>query len=96
MHPLVAALPPDSWFRKWMEVWPLSEPPKSYILCAAMSMLSATLGRSIWFEDDERKLPVKVEEKDHRDRCRECSSDQLNQARADEVPEAVGVVHHPR
>ena len=56
MHSLIAALPPDSWFRKWMEVWPLSEPPKSYILCAAMSMLSATLGRSIWFEDDERKL----------------------------------------
>ena len=58
MHPLEKALPQDSWFRRWLQVWPLSEAPKSFILCGALAMMGAAIGRRVWFEDDQRKLWV--------------------------------------
>lgn len=45
-------LPPDSWFRRWMEIWPTSESPKSFLLFSAMTMLGACLGRRVWLDQD--------------------------------------------
>src|ERR1700744_664420 len=45
-------LPEDSWFRRWMEIWPTSESPKSFLLFSAMSMLGACLGRRVWLDQD--------------------------------------------
>jgi hypothetical protein len=39
-----------------MGIWPLAEPPKSYILFAAMSMMGGILGRSVYFGQDFRRL----------------------------------------
>lgn len=49
-------LPKDSWFKDYMAVWPLAEPPRSYILFAAMAMFGAALGRRVYFGQDFRKL----------------------------------------
>lgn len=53
---LVESLPEDSWFRDYMKAWPLAEPPISFILFSAMSMLGAALGRSIFFQQDVHKI----------------------------------------
>lgn len=45
-------LPKDSWFRRWMEIWPTSESPKSFLLFSGMSMLGACLGRRVWLDQD--------------------------------------------
>jgi energy-coupling factor transporter ATP-binding protein EcfA2 len=45
-------LPKESWFRKYMQLWPTSEPPESFILFAAMSVFGACLGRRVWFDQD--------------------------------------------
>lgn len=49
-------LPKDSWFRKWMKLWPLAEPPKSYILFSGMAMLGACLGRKLWLDMDVHQV----------------------------------------
>lgn len=45
-------LPKDSWFREWMELWPTSESPKSFLLFSGMAMLGACLGRRVWLDQD--------------------------------------------
>lgn len=45
-------LPRDSWFRKWMDIWPTSESPKSFLLFSGMAMLGACLGRRVWLDQD--------------------------------------------
>lgn len=45
-------LPQDSWFRRWMEIWPTSESPKSFLLFSGMAMLGACLGRRVWLDQD--------------------------------------------
>jgi hypothetical protein len=45
-------LPKDSWFRQWMDIWPTSESPKSFLLFSGMAMLGACLGRRIWMDQD--------------------------------------------
>lgn len=45
-------LPEDSWFRRWMELWPTSESPKSFLLFSGMAMLGACLGRRVWLDQD--------------------------------------------
>lgn len=45
-------LPKDSWFRRWMELWPTSESPKSFLLFSGMAMLGACLGRRVWLDQD--------------------------------------------
>lgn len=45
-------LPQDSWFREWMDIWPTSESPKSFLLFSGMAMLGACLGRRVWLDQD--------------------------------------------
>lgn len=45
-------LPHDSWFRRWMDIWPTSESPKPFILFSAMAMFGACLGRRVWLDQD--------------------------------------------
>ena len=47
-----AALPAGSWFRDYLTLWPTTEPPRSYILFAGMSMLGAALGRQVHMKVD--------------------------------------------
>jgi hypothetical protein len=49
---IAECLPEDSWLQKWMRVWPTAEPPESFTLFAAMSMLGAVLGRKVHFKKD--------------------------------------------
>lgn len=49
---LIACLPEESWFRRYMSLWPLAEAPKSYILYSALSMMGAALGRTVYFDQD--------------------------------------------
>jgi hypothetical protein len=53
---VLKCLPKDSWFKAWMSVWPLSEPPKSYILFSGMAMLGAVLGRRVSFSLDVHRV----------------------------------------
>lgn len=53
---LVKVLPKDSWLREYMDIWPLAEPPKSYILFSAIAMLGSALGRRMWFDLDVHKV----------------------------------------
>src|SRR5512146_2984872 len=39
-----------------MGAWPSAEPPKSYILFSALTMLGAALGRKVWFNQDVHTL----------------------------------------
>jgi len=39
-----------------MECWPVSEPPRSYILFSAMTMFGAALGRRVWVKKDVHTL----------------------------------------
>ena len=41
-------LPKESWFTDWMQVWPLAEPPRSFILFSGMAVLGAALGRKVY------------------------------------------------
>jgi hypothetical protein len=45
-------LPQDSWFRRWMAIWPTSESPKSFLLFSGMAMLGACLARRVWLDQD--------------------------------------------
>lgn len=49
-------LPKESWFTDWMRIWPLAEPPRSYILFSGMACLGAALGRKIYFSLDVHKV----------------------------------------
>ena len=49
-------LPKESWFTDWMKIWPLAEPPKSFILFSGMACLGAALGRKIHFALDVHKV----------------------------------------
>ena len=55
-HPLLQCLPQGSWFRDWVESWPLAEPPTSYILFSSMAVFGACLGRKVFFNQDVHKL----------------------------------------
>lgn len=48
-------IPTDSFFKRWMDCFPVSESPKSYLLIAGMSALGSALGRSVWMESDLRR-----------------------------------------
>jgi hypothetical protein len=48
-------IPNDSFFKKWMDCFPVSESPKSYLLIAAMSALGVALKRGVWMESDMRR-----------------------------------------
>ena len=39
-----------------MEIWPTSEPPKSYILFSGLAMFGAMLGRRAWFDQDTLRV----------------------------------------
>lgn len=47
-----SCLPQDSAFARWMKLWPVSEPPKSYILFSGLSIFGACLGRNVWMDMD--------------------------------------------
>jgi hypothetical protein len=47
-------IPADSFFTRWMDCFPVSESPKSYLLIAGMSAVGAALRRGIWMESDMR------------------------------------------
>lgn len=49
-------LPEKSFFRRWLDVWPTAEPPKSYLLFSGLTMLGAALGRKVWFDQDFHKI----------------------------------------
>lgn len=49
---LTKCLPKDSWFTDWMNVWPLAESPRSFILFSGMACLGAALGRRAYFNLD--------------------------------------------
>jgi hypothetical protein len=51
-----ASLPKNSFFRDWMECWPTTESPKSYILLGGMSMLGAALGRNVFIDQDNAHI----------------------------------------
>lgn len=53
---VINSLPQDSFFRDWMECWPVSEPPKSYILFSALGMMGAVLGKRVWLEHDQKRV----------------------------------------
>ena len=53
---LIKALPKDSWFRKWVAVWPHAEPPTSYLLFGAMAVFSACVGRRTYIDQDVHQL----------------------------------------
>jgi hypothetical protein len=48
-------LPEDSWFRRFINCFPLAEPPRSYILFSSMACLGACLGRRVRFDLDVHK-----------------------------------------
>lgn len=56
MHELQKLLPKDSWFREWLEIFPLCEAPRSYLLVAAFSALGAAIGRGVYFAHDVHTL----------------------------------------
>lgn len=56
MHDLQKLLPKDSWFREWLQIWPLCEAPRSYLLVAALSALGAAIGRGVYFSHDVHTL----------------------------------------
>lgn len=49
-------LPKESWFTDWMQIWPLAEPPKSFILFSGMACLGAAIGRRTYFSLDVHKV----------------------------------------
>lgn len=53
---LVAQLPSESFFKEYVDAFPLAEPPRSYILFSAMSMLGAALGRDVYFDQDVHRV----------------------------------------
>lgn len=53
---VLKCLPKDSWLNAWMSIWPLAEPPKSYILFSGMAMLGAALGRKVYFSLDVHRV----------------------------------------
>ena len=53
---LIKALPKDSWFRRWVSVWPHAEPPTSYLLFGAIAVFSACVGRRTYIDQDIHRL----------------------------------------
>lgn len=49
-------IPEDSFFKRYLDCWPVSESPSSFLVLAAMSALGAALGRSLWLEMDTRRI----------------------------------------
>lgn len=49
-------IPEDSFFRRYLDCWPVSESPSSFLTLAGMATLGAVLGRSVWLEMDTRKI----------------------------------------
>ena len=56
MSELWDCLPKDSWLREWLGCWPTSEPPKSFILFAGMSMMGSMIGRRCYFDQDTLRI----------------------------------------
>lgn len=56
MNDLSSILPKDSWLCDWLEVWPLCEAPRSYLLFAALSAIGAGIGRGVYFAHDVHTL----------------------------------------
>lgn len=56
---MVDCLPEGSWYRDFMDCFPLAEAPKSYILFSAMAMAGSCIGRKSWFDQDiHRVYPI--------------------------------------
>jgi len=53
---IVKKVPRESLFRKWVEAYPLAEPPNAYLLFSTMAMLGAALGRRVYFDQDAHTL----------------------------------------
>jgi len=53
---LKSYLPEGSWFRDYLDIWDVSEPPRAYVLFAAMAILGACIGREVWFDNDPHTL----------------------------------------
>lgn len=53
---MLKLLPEDSWFHDWMTLWPVSEPPLSFILFAAMGVMGGAIGRRAWLSMDVHTL----------------------------------------
>lgn len=45
-------LPKDSWFYRWLNLWPTIESPDTYQLFAAMAAMGSCIGRKCWFDND--------------------------------------------
>lgn len=56
MQNIEEVIPADSFFKKYMECWPICESPRSFILLAAMSAFGCAIGRRMWVEMDTRRL----------------------------------------
>lgn len=55
MDVVKSLLPKDSLFVRWLDAWPLAEPPEAYVLFSAMSVFGGCMGRKIWIEQDEHE-----------------------------------------
>jgi hypothetical protein len=53
---VLKCIPKDSWFRDWMNLWPLAESPRSYIFFSGAAMLGVALGRKIYFSLDVHRV----------------------------------------
>lgn len=52
-------LPRDSWAARWLQCWPVSEAPKSFLLFAGLAMVGAAIGRRAWTTlDIHRSYPM--------------------------------------
>ena len=49
---LQTLLPKDSWFQRWLSIWPTVESPATYQLFCGMSAMGSILGRRCWFDND--------------------------------------------
>lgn len=48
-------VPDDSFFKRWLDCFPVSESPVSYLLVAGMSAMGAAFKRGVWMESDLRR-----------------------------------------
>lgn len=52
-------LPTDSWAARWLQAWPVSEAPKSFLLFGGLAMVGAAVGRKAWIgRDVHRSFPM--------------------------------------
>lgn len=49
---IIELLPEDNLLRAWLDTWEHIEPPRSFLLLAAISALGSAIGRKVWWDYD--------------------------------------------